>query len=376
MRRSAVLPMNSCSEISCRKPWPRVHQPLTCLRRLGHTWADVGLLRLGFAASRQRVQPGPGARRRVHAGGPSDSHRSRACRTPSPALASRPAGLGRPISALGARDTALAGALLALSKDDHSSACTRWRTMTERWPNEFAAWYGSAICQSMDGSRPKDAASPSHWAFRSSYHQAQLAWRTGVYTDARDIPGLPGRRRPNWPENPVDFDQSTARGVRDSSRHWRVFGLSVVAGRYHRLHTLSATGLRRGEGAGGDPNDLEAIRQQRKAFYDLASEWQSTNRHNPDAAEALIGCRVARRVQRRRHNSGPSPVRRAQDRARLGVTEALMLVLLGVPEEAKLLRARSLIDSLLGSGRTSEDSTPGTWPQWLRSLGALNLRPV
>jgi hypothetical protein len=45
---------------------------------------------------------------------------------------------------------------------------------------DFTAWFGLAECRVRDGAVRRDAASPSGWAFRTSYHAAGEAYRRGL----------------------------------------------------------------------------------------------------------------------------------------------------------------------------------------------------
>ena len=253
---------------------------------------------------------------------------------------------------LGPRDTALAGALSDLSRQDYGAACPRWRQMTERWPGEFTTWYGWAICQSQDDGIRPEPRSPSRWAFRSSYQQAQLAWRRAftlhpvIYRDFS-----PSGRRPNqrilWTStNRLRGGQAIPpdTGFFSAFPSWQGDTLAFIPYRDPDFYSDKALVAA--------SNTQEAVRRQRRTYFDLASEWRSTSPTNPDAAEALatglwlLGNPTASDTIHAARRQSERPA----NRVRLGVTEALMLVLRSAPEAGTLRRAASLIDSLLDQG--------------------------
>jgi tetratricopeptide (TPR) repeat protein len=81
---------------------------------------------------------------------------------------------------LPARDRWLAQGLLALSEQRFPQACESFRGMLARDSLDFAAWFGLGECQGKDPLVLRDAASPSGWKFRGSYHGAVTAYRRAL----------------------------------------------------------------------------------------------------------------------------------------------------------------------------------------------------
>src|SRR5437867_4278222 len=81
---------------------------------------------------------------------------------------------------LSPRERALAGALAALAEARFPHACATYRTLIAHDSTDFVAWFGLGECQAKDKVVERDAASPSGWRFRSSYHSAVQAYRRAL----------------------------------------------------------------------------------------------------------------------------------------------------------------------------------------------------
>ncbi|HEV8304490.1 MAG TPA: serine/threonine-protein kinase [Gemmatimonadales bacterium] len=100
----------------------------------------------------------------------------------------RPAGAWRTYAAaaasavdrLGARDRALAGALLHLADGQFAEACDGYRHLVAQDSSDFIAWFGLGECQRRDRRVVPDPASRSAWRFRSSYRAAAAAYRRAL----------------------------------------------------------------------------------------------------------------------------------------------------------------------------------------------------
>ena len=256
-------------------------------------------------------------------------------------------------SRLSARDAAVSAALSALGRRDYVVACPRWTALTAEWPEEFPVRYGAATCLSLDDAVRRDPRSPSGWSFRSSYHQAQTEWLRAFElqpTIIRDF--LPGGRRPGqalplWTAaNRIRPGRSVApdREAFFAFPSWQGDTIAFVPYRIQEFHA--------GSGLVAAPSTSEAVRRQRRTLYDLASGWRSADPGNVSAREVLAtslwlqGNLTAMDSLHAARGLARSPT----DRARLGLTEALMLVLQEILNEGKLRTARLLVDSLLAKG--------------------------
>jgi hypothetical protein len=228
------------------------------------------------------------------------------------------------------------------------------------------------VCQGLDEGVRHDSASASQWSFRSSYHQAQLAWRRAFELRpaiSRNFETR-GTRVNQWFLWTATNRVRSGQGIRPDTG-------SFLAFPSWRGDTLAFIPYRAAEFYAGRArvaalSTLEAIRRQRRIFYDLASEWRSADPRSTSAREAsasalwLLGNPTAPDSMHAARAMAGDP----RDRVRLGLTEALMLVLQGAPDQKALARARSLADSLLGDGHP----TGGTDPWDVATLAALTGR--
>ena len=251
----------------------------------------------------------------------------------------------------GPRDAAFAGALSALSQRDFVTACGRWAATTRQWPTEYSTWYGTAVCLSQDDLVRRDPRSRSTWSFRSSVHQAQIAWRRAFELNPeilRDF--FPGGLQPGQAVLWVRTDRvrgGTASlpdtGAFLAFPSWEGDTLAFVPYREREFFS--------GRAIVGTASSQEAIRRQRRVLFELATQWRSNSPNSLGPREA-----VATALGLLGNPSAPDSMHAAralattpEDRIRLGVTEALMLVLGGTPPDNRVSVAKTLIDSLLAS---------------------------
>ena len=81
---------------------------------------------------------------------------------------------------LAPRDRQVAEGMLALAESRFPQACERFRAILQQDSLDFAAWFGLGECQGKDPLVLRDAASPSGWRFRGSYHGAENAYRRAL----------------------------------------------------------------------------------------------------------------------------------------------------------------------------------------------------
>ena len=262
---------------------------------------------------------------------------------------------------LGPRDAVLADALSALGRRDFATACARWWATAQRWPTEYFTWYGAAVCLSQDDLVQRDRSSRSGWGFRSSVHRAQMAWRRAFVLNPeilRDF--FPGGLHPGQGLLWVRTDRVRGgeaappdTGVFSAFPSWAGDTLAFIP--YREREFLA------GRAIVGASSTQEAIRRQRRLLFELATEWRSTSPGSLGAREA-----VAASLGILGNPSAPDSMHAAralattlEDRIRLGVTEALMLVLGAAPEDTKVSAAKRLVDSLLATaGQTRNRSDP------------------
>lgn len=249
------------------------------------------------------------------------------------------------------RDSAMAEALLAVSRGNMAQACAVWASLTRAAPDDFIAWYGSGDCQKSDDAVLRDPRSPSHWRFRSSYHRALLAFRRAF--ELR-------------PATLVAFRGGGFASVR-SLLHTR--GNALRSGRALPPDTLSFLAYPSWQGdtlgfvpypaaLASDPSRVvrpatldDAVRHQRELFHEIALTWAAAAPRSADAREALalslesLGDPTALDTLRlARTLVGDS----AAAWARVASAEVWMLVRLSLPQRPEgLAVARVLADSIL-----------------------------
>jgi hypothetical protein len=256
---------------------------------------------------------------------------------------------------LGPRDAALAPLIAEMSRGDVGNFCPRWLDLTSQWPRDFPVWYGSAICLGRDGGVRRDPGSPTGWSFRSSYHQAQRAWRQAfvlmpaIYRELRA--GGSGSR---WTApNQVRYG-SALRPDSGSFMAYPIWSDDSLAFLPRPLAEFSSGHARPPAGT------REAVTRQRLAFYELATEWASADPRSIEPREtvslalwalgnpaSIDSMRAARRM-----------TRLARDRVRLGASEVLMRVLRSVEDSAEVAGARALADSILSGTSVNLEADP------------------
>ena len=261
---------------------------------------------------------------------------------------------------LSPRDAAIAEVLGMEGRGELERACTQLLTLATQWHGEFAIWYGAAICMGLDRGVIRDSSSPSGWRFRSSYHAAIQAWRKAfvlrpaIYRDYRAV-GLRQRLWLLWTSTNQarqGYGLAPDTGLFAAFPSWQGDTLAFIP---YRANDFSSS---RREVAAS--TTLEAVRRQRLAFKDLSSEWVSASPQDFEAREALG---IALWL-----NGSPTAVdtvRAARlmansvaDQTRLGVSEALMLVLANAPAPSEIRRASALADSLLRRSTPSSGADP------------------
>jgi tetratricopeptide (TPR) repeat protein len=100
---------------------------------------------------------------------------------------------------LDTREAGLADALLALAEGRFRQACEQYDAMIARDSLDFAGWYGLGECLTTDPLVERDAASPSGWRFRGS-------WHSGIMAFVRALELLPSFHRAQRNVSPLPTD--------------------------------------------------------------------------------------------------------------------------------------------------------------------------
>ena len=259
---------------------------------------------------------------------------------------------------LGSRDRVVVDALLAYAKNDSAAACGLWRGLTTRplEQDDFAAWYGVALCDYYDQAVLRDARSPSGWAFRSSHHHATQAFRHAFQI----LPAVHREFRATW-------YSSVKRLLRTQpSQLRRGVAMPPDTGQFGAFASWSKSGdtlefipyrLSAFEAGRADvipATVADAVWHQRRALLEMALTWRAAFRPNADALlavavaldelgdpAAIDSVRAARRIAEQAADPAA--------RLRTGAAEVWMRIKRSVPNDpGDLAAARLLADSLLG----------------------------
>jgi tRNA A-37 threonylcarbamoyl transferase component Bud32/tetratricopeptide (TPR) repeat protein len=273
-------------------------------------------------------------------------------------------------------EAAMAEALRATAAGRLDQACPQWRALTLRAPDDFAAWYGTAQCETSDGAVLRDPRSPSSWRFRTSYHSALNAYRRAfellpslleafrgdAYESARRLLFTRGTKRRVGKALPPD---TTTFGAEPA---WDGDSLAMVP-----YPAATRVDPKRWQVSS---SRVEAVRHQRQLFRDLTLTWVTAFPRSSDAREAL-----ALALEMLGDPAALDTIRGARglatddaSRARVIGTEIWMQVRLALPGRPEALRsARALADSLIERYGTRRDPPE---PSLLASLAMLIGRPA
>lgn len=275
------------------------------------------------------------------------------------------------IAQLGARDSALAVALLASAEQDIPTACRTLRALTVRAPDDFAAWYASADCMGRDSVVVRDEQGTGEWRFRSSRHTALEHYRRAFLLMPSILRGL----RPNGfaaARRLFQVNRSIlANGVAAPPDTTVFYAFPVLDGDslvhivtpvrdYHRGTTRDmpwkqgsryAAMMTAASWRDGSPSapSAAAHQRQRRVFREVAAAWAAESRSS-EAYEALglalqwLGDPAAIDTLAAARRLASSPL------ARTGATATSIVagLLLGAPDDTAMLHTVvGLADSLL-----------------------------
>ena len=274
---------------------------------------------------------------------------------------------------LSSRDRILAEALADIAHDDLPKACAELMNLTRRDPVDFVGWYAASDCLARDNAVVRDAASPSGWRFRTSYHQRIQTYRRALELLPSIHRALAGRAfelarvRLKTRGNALEVGRALApdTGTFLAYPGWASDTLVFVPYPAAQFARADANVVPRTLG--------EAVRRQRRVFHEVASVWASAFPTSSDALEAL-----AISLQLIGDPASIDTLRRSRllalgrdDRVRIAALEVWTRIRFALPGNvAELRTACAIADSLLRS--TPVDSLSDVGP--LLSLAALTGR--
>jgi tRNA A-37 threonylcarbamoyl transferase component Bud32 len=252
------------------------------------------------------------------------------------------------------RESHLARALVAIGKGEFPQACAIYDTLRANNERDFASWYGLGQCHRLDDVVLRDSRTVSGWRFRSSSHQAALAY-------ARAFALAPALHK--------NFESRAYSDVRDllySRRSFLRRGSALPPERLQFLAYASLEGdtivhvpfpremITRGLVGTNPAGRAAVLEKQRGVFSTLAHAWAASLPRSPATKEALavslemVGderavdtLRAARRLAR-----DPSL------RLRLAAEEVFIRISFARRDANHADAARALADSLLAGARS------------------------
>ncbi len=252
-------------------------------------------------------------------------------------------------------DSILLGALRDLAAGRADLACSAWSHLTESTSYDFAAWYGLGNCLRRDSAVVRDANSPSHWRFRSSYEGAVRAYEHAFNLRPSILRGFGGRALTDlqWLLFTGSGRQRSGRAVAPDSQQFR--GIPVWQRDSLAFDLLS---LQQGTLAPLPNAAAEAIQHERERFRAVAHMWRVEFPLSADAAEAvavaleILGNPAALDTLRLARSLATS----SEDRDRMAANEVFLRVKFSSPSDLDgLRRARALADSLLDAHRPADN---------------------
>ncbi len=191
---------------------------------------------------------------------------------------------------LDGRDSVVLAALQARAVDDLVTACRLWAGLTLARPRDFVGWYGSGDCQRADEIVLRDAASPSGWRFRSSYHAALEAYRRAF----RLHPSVHRAFRGNAYASLEGLFLTSPRSFNDGRTAPGTRRLEFIGIPVWEADTLLVVpvGVEEVAAVPGYVGELQRRRQEALAhlrgdFLEIARGWASAFPRSPEALEAL-----------------------------------------------------------------------------------------
>ncbi len=268
-------------------------------------------------------------------------------------------------NALDTRDRFVAAGLSSLADGRFPAACDAYAKLTSIDSSYFLGWYGLGECRAQDSVVVPRAASPSGWAFRSSYYAAARAYVRALKTD----PGAHTIFSASKLEKLLPTASTKARkgyALADSRVAFAAFPTLVADTIAFVPYPLAAFAtLQRG-------SDAEAaVRSDAEALIAFAKDWAKRFPFSAPAQEALASA-LETHGDLRDPVSQSSPVLRAVDSSLTLSTnrrDSLRLRAIKVRlhfKQGEFAAASLLADSVLGS--SSDDRGTAEQLGWVAAL--------
>jgi hypothetical protein len=244
-------------------------------------------------------------------------------------------------------ERAMAATLTSRAAGEMAASCQRWDSLAHAPSPSFVAWYGLGDCLATDRTVVRDAASPSGWRFRTSYHAALSAYQHAYLL----VPSILLALR--------DGDFQSVRGLYMTSLQDSRFGVARDGTHFLAMPSWRADTLALvpwpvdGAAGAAEPpptNTGDALANQRQLYYRTVSAWADAFPDNPDALAALaqaremVGDQTAADALRQARRLATTP----DDQLLFAIDAVHLQLKQSFPgDTAGLARAGRLADSLL-----------------------------
>ena len=251
--------------------------------------------------------------------------------------------------ALQRREELMTEAMLSKARGQPERACALWVGLAAQDSTDFASWYEKARCLRSDPVVVRDRTSPSGWRFRSSVHEAIVAYQRALQL----LPSIHKSLRGNSYEAVRRMLYTTANQLKlgramppDTTTY---FAYPSLAADTVAFLPYPANDFQQLSGRVVPATRSAAVRRVRTLFHDVATSWVTAYPHSVDAMLALavsmdlLGDPAAIDTVHRAR----SLARSREERTRAGGAEFWLRVKYALPDDLAGLRAaRALGDSI------------------------------
>ncbi len=252
-------------------------------------------------------------------------------------------------------DRAISATLISRATGDWAAACQRWDSLARASPHDFVNWYGLGDCLASDRGVIRDAASPSGWRFRTSYHAALVAYQEAYLL----VPSILSALREGDFQAVRKLYMTSPQNSRFGEGRDGTFFMAMASWQGDTLALVPwPVGGAAGTAQPPPTNTADAVAHQRQLYFRTVSSWVNAFPDVPDALAALaqaremVGDRTASEALDRARQLATAPGDRLQlaiDAVHLGFKQSL-------PDDtAGLARTVALADSLIGADPVTDE---------------------
>jgi eukaryotic-like serine/threonine-protein kinase len=252
---------------------------------------------------------------------------------------------------LSAREEQIATALSALGNGDFDTACMIYDRLARQNASDFAAWYGSAQCRTLDFRVVPDTTSPTRWRYAASYQQA-----VNAYQKAFQVLSLSRRGVEQGAYEPLRrllfMFPSQLQTAKPKDTTVKLVGRLDTQGDSLVMRPVSLALVMSGDPVAVPKGLKAALDRQKQLFQEIAGAWSAALPRSAGAKEA-----VAVAMEMRGDRSSVDTLRVArllstdpQQQLRLAVAEVIGRVRVADQDRSgELATVKALADSVLAA---------------------------